>query len=463
MHSHAQVMELTEQALQITPDTRARGRLQEHAALSASSLARHDVAIDLASDVLADRRAGGDPAEVADAAAVLARVLCTAYRPKDAIEVLEPLVTTDTVFDDEPIVRAGAQLSRAYLLALRDEESADVADRVAGAAERLAMTPTILDVMITRGTALGNLGRLHEAIALLRGASRYAEEHDVPNARLRAANNVGHLLAFDDHHGALEACHQGMVQAERLGEVSFFASFAWAVSSYWERDGRFEEARSLRDDVRDRFDLPPGNRGWYRLADLLAAVEQGDEAAMASTYELLERLRHDENPQSQAAIPATEAKLDIFSGRYERAFAAIMEMPESHRFPGHYGIAAVAAAMLRDDGKLDEVRAALTVSPSRGRMLGAVMEVVAGSRHAIAGRTAEAVRAFERVLSFRFLRVDEATWQGLFAAVVGREVAEARAAGDRAFATLSEVGALAYVDLFGAGMPSPEERLAAGS
>ncbi len=463
MHSHAQAIRLTEQALEITTDEATRANLSARAALSASSLARHEEAIEYARLALAVHREQDNSRNTAEAAALLGTVLCSSFRPVDAIEALEPIVKPDTVLAEPGLVRAGAQLARAYLMAIRDTDAAVMADRVAAAAESLGLAPTVLDAMITRGTALGNMGRMHEAIALLQGASRFAEDHELSLAQLRAYNNLGHLLAFDDHPGAMEACRSGMELADRLGEVGFLVSFAWAVAAYLDRDGRFVEAQRVRDDVRDRFELPHHDLLWYELADAMARVERGDAAAIPEAYDLAQRSLDDGNPQSRAAVPVTKARLDVIAGRFRIAYDEVMSVPGTHRFPEHYAIAVVAASMGGDGERLEVVLDNLASSPGRGRMLGSTSSTVTGVLAALSGDTEGAVAAFTRALSFRYLRLDKARLQGLYATVVGRDVPDARRAGDEAFELLSEFGANAYLGLYAEGMPAADGQIAAGS
>lgn len=96
-------------------------------------------------------------------------------------------------------------------------------------------------------------------------------------------------------------------------------------------------------------------------------------------------------------------------------------------------------------------------------MVTAMRDIVAGSIAAIEGTRDEAIAAFARALEFRFLRLDRAVVQALYATVVGRDVPEARTASDEAHATLTEIGATAYLELFAAGMPPADERKAAGT
>jgi len=463
VHSHAQALAMIEQALAFTTDPPEMAALRQRAARSASALARHEDAIGYANQALDWYREHGESADVASAAALVGEELCHAFRATEAIEVLEPIVGTELAIHEPANVAAGAELARAYLMALRDEDAARMSDRVIGPAERFNLIPTIVDALITRGTALGNLGRMYEAIALLQGATRYAQDHHLPLAEMRAANNVGHLLAYDDHVGAMDACHTGMELANRLGDVRFIGAFTWAVAEYLDRDGRFDEGQALRDEVRDRIELPASSLLWYEHTDLTSRVERGDTSALDAAYEAARRAVDNANPQSQASAPATRATLNVLEGCFQAAYDDVMSIDEAHRLPDHLAVAMVAAAMLGNIDLLKVVAEALDSSPARGRVLGSLRSAVSGALAALRGRTEEAVAGFSDALSFRYLRLDRANLQALFATLVGREVPEAREASDAAFEVLTEAGAIAYLDLYAAGMPPVETQRAAGS
>jgi tetratricopeptide (TPR) repeat protein len=462
LHSHAQALAMIEHALAFTTDPRTEATLWQRASRSASALAQHETAIGYAYRALDWYRERGSPVDIANGAALVGDDLCHAFRPSEAIDVLEPIVSADPALSEPAVATAGARLARAYLMALRDEEAAELCDRVIGPAERFDLTPTVVDTLITRGTALGNLGRMHEAIALLQGATRDAQDHDLPLAEMRAANNLGHLLAYDDHVGAMDACRTGMEQANRLGDVRFIGSFSGAVAAYLDRDGRFDEGQALRDDVRDGVELSASNLLWYELAELTTRVERGDASAVDPAYDAVRRSVDDANPQSQASVPGARAKLNLLTGHFEAAYDDVMSVDQAHRFSDHLGNAMIAAAMLGDVDRLEVVAEELAASPMRARMLGAIDSAVSGALAALRGRTDEAVAGFSRALAFPFLRLDRANLQALFATLVGREVPEARKASDAAFELFTEVGATAYLDLYAAGMPPSEAQRAAG-
>jgi hypothetical protein len=279
---------------------------------------------------------------------------------------------------------------------------------------------------------------------------------------MRAANNLGHLLSYDDHVSAAEACRSAMEQANRLGDVRFIGSFTWGVASYLDRDGRFDEGRALRTEVLDRVELPASSILWYELTDLTARVERGDAAAEDPAYHAVSRSVDDANPQLRAAVSIAKARLDLLTGRFEAAYEGAMGVEAELRLPEHLAVAAEAAALLRDSQRLETVGRALESGPDRGRMVGSIRSEVAAALAAVSGRTDEAVAGFSRALEFGYLRLDRAKLQALFATLVGRGVPEAREASDSAFDVFSEVGASAYLRLYSAGMPQAGEQEVAG-
>jgi class 3 adenylate cyclase/tetratricopeptide (TPR) repeat protein len=458
LHSHEEGLAMIEQALAFVTDEASKAALWTRAARSASALARHRVATQYARRALDWYQEHGDRDEVANAAELVGDVLCHSFRAPEAIAVLEPIVEADPGLDDPSVVGVGAQLARAYLMALRDHDAARMGGRVLRQAERLDLTPTIVNTLITRGTALGNLGRRHEAIALLHGATRFAREHDLPLAEMRAANNVGHLLVFDDHHGAMVACREGLEQANRVGDIRFISSFALAVAAYLERDGRYEEAQSMRDEVRDRIQLPRGAMCWFELSDLTARLVRDDHSAIDPAFEAAARVVDEEDPQSRAGVPLATARLNLLTGRLEAAYDGLMNAEYVFRYPDHFALATTAAALLRDVARLEAVEASMASAPARGRVLDSIQNMTVGSIAGLRGQTDAAVDSFVRALDFKYLRFDRALLQGLFATVVGREHDEARIASDAAYDVLATCGAAAYIDLYAAGMPTGVER-----
>jgi hypothetical protein len=237
---------------------------------------------------------------------------------------------------------------------------------------------------------------------------------------------------------------------------------SWAVSDYLDRDGRFDEGQALRDEVRDRFELPASSSRWYELTDLTIRVLRGDAAAIDPAYDAARGSVDDANPQAQASVASALANLNLLTGRLEAAYEAVMSIEAGHRFAEHLLIAATAAALLGDTDRLQAVAEAVASTPKRGRMVSSIAAAASGALAALRGDTEEAVARLSEALAFGYLRLDRAKLQALFAALVGRDQPEARRASDAAFEVFTEVGATACLDLYAAGLPPAGEQRAAG-
>ncbi len=462
IHSHEQALSMIEHALSMGVDPAEQARLWQRAARSAGALAQHGMAIAYARRALEWHRESGSAESVAEAAWLVGNLACHGFKPAEAILVLEPIVAADAEMVAASTVQVASELARAYLMALRNSEAAEVSERAITRAEELQLDDTIVDTLITRGTALGNLGRFHEAIALLGGASEMARSRDLPMAEMRAINNLGHLLANDDHQAALEACRRGMEMANRLGDVRFIGSFSWAVGAYLERDGQFAAAQQIRDDVRERVELPPRSQDWYDLTDLTAAAKQGDRAAAAAALELVRGSVDPDNPQSEAASPIQRAALLWLIGEFEDAYEQALAFKEDTLVPDNLVAAFYAAAMLRHRDKLEHVAASFALCQARGRIVTIFELATAAALAALDGRTEEAVGKFGKAISLGLLRLDRARLQSVFALLVGRDDSQAQRAGDEALEVFSECGAHAYVELLAPESYGQAEERAAG-
>jgi class 3 adenylate cyclase/tetratricopeptide (TPR) repeat protein len=463
LHSHAQSLALLEQALAFATDPAMKARLWQRGAASASALAHHETAVSFAYrayDWFSDH---GTPGDIADAAALVGSQLCHAFRAPEAIEVLEPIVAVDSDLSEPGVVRAGAELARAYLMALRDTDAAELADRVMGPAERFHLVPTIVDTLVTRGTALGNLGRMHEATALLQAATRHAKERELASAELRATNNLAHLLAYDDHVAALETCRSGLEQANRLGDVRFIGSFTWAVAAYLDRDGRYDEAQALRDQARDRIEMPEASVRWYEVTAAMMRIERGDMTAFDAAQAALDRSLDAADPQSQANVPAVTAVVDNFRGRFDAAFESVMSIDAARRQPDASMVALIAATLLHDADRLEAVAEGLAACPISGRMVDALRRAAQGAVAAVHGDVVTAVARFEQALQFPWLRVDRAVVEAIFASLVDWDAPEAGRAAEDAAAIFDGVGASGFARVFSEAMPAPREQPAAGA
>ena len=108
----------------------------------------------------------------------LGRALFGPFRTEQALAVLEPAAEefadlgTDTIY-----VALLGQLARAYMMNGDSERSIEVSDRVLEMAERADLVAIVADTLVTKGTALGSLGRGYEGLGSLETGMHLAERH----------------------------------------------------------------------------------------------------------------------------------------------------------------------------------------------------------------------------------------------------------------------------------------------
>jgi len=173
-------------------------------------------------DALTRREALGDRAAVARTTVALARVVIRAFRFDVAEPLLEDAVVQFADLRGEPIYAAlEGQLARVYMLTTRWTESLPIAERVLEVAEREELTELTADTLITKGTALDNLGRHFEAIALIEAGRRLLERSGNDALVTRAINNLSSVLADDDPRASVEVARDGLEVMARRGEHGF--------------------------------------------------------------------------------------------------------------------------------------------------------------------------------------------------------------------------------------------------
>ncbi len=104
------------------------------------------------------------------------------------------------------------------------------------AAEPLALAHVIAESLDTKAGMMADQGRLQEALALMRGAVRYAEAHGQFEAEMRARNNLM-FIDIDDPASSLEVVLEGLETAKRIGLLDWqrqLVAVSWAPSAILE-------------------------------------------------------------------------------------------------------------------------------------------------------------------------------------------------------------------------------------
>ena len=240
--SHDQAVTLFEQALTVTTDPVEEADLLERAGDSAAVAARYDPAEALLRRAVAAHRARGDRVGIARATAALGRALLSARRTEEAQRLLEEAAAELADVRATPaFVALEGQLARAAFFREDHRHAIEVADRVLEAAEHLDLVPILADTLVTKGSALGSIGRLTEGHGLIQVGGRLAETHGLHTTALRALNNSSAGLAEIDPRAGAEAARAGLALSRRLGQrfwmFAFVGGSAWGgfLTGDWER------------------------------------------------------------------------------------------------------------------------------------------------------------------------------------------------------------------------------------
>ncbi len=452
--AHDQAILLSEQALTITSDPADEALLHERAGGSAFVLQRVEptqrhfrAAIGLWAGL-------GDRVAEARATAEFGRGLLSFFHFEPALSLLidasERFADLD---DDGTLAKLDGQLARAWYLNGDPARAVAVADRVLAAAERVDLVEIVADTLITRGSALCDLGRSYEGIGAVETARRLAATHDFPMAENRALNNLAALQGHHDPRASHEAAWAGLAISRRLGIRSFhlFENARDSALRLGEWDWIDSELTALLEADVDPLDRTTAIGGLiailaYRgaptvdlVADLDAIPMVADDMIKAMTIE-----------DSRAAV-------SFAAGRYEQARA------HCHRYGELFAQArndaylqAARNAVLTGDAKgaRDDLAVVESIA-RRGRVLEADVTTIKAGIAALDGRSREALDGYREALrTWRDLGTvwDEALCGLQMATLIGPHEPEVKAAAERAREILVRLRAEPFLDRLDAAM-----------
>ena len=435
-----QEMRFLEQALEVTDDPAEERRLHSAAGqaglqggLLPESLGHMERALELAREL-------GGREEVMDALRRTAVVRSVSGMVKESLDLIEPAREeyADLV-DTAGYVRLSAEVARTYMLAGQAEQAIRIVDETLPTAERLQLTDDILELLVTRGPLLGNLGRISEAMVTLIGAISVSSSHERHDTELRARVNLSYVAAADDPKLAYQTAREGLALARHLGFRSqgFYllgnAADAAARIGDWDWAlGEVEEAiAAMPSDLMAKVRRAQirGLRGEDVEEDL---AEVG--AAVAEMSEL----------QAGTSLDEIRALIDFSLGDHASVLRltrrVLVENPAPDSLAGP--LATRAAAWSGDRNTLVEVLGIVRVRP--GRVPAATVQE---GESALAALDADPARALvgyvEALRRWREIDLDfEAALCALgMVVMLGDGSREAREAADWAAATFERLGA----------------------
>jgi class 3 adenylate cyclase/tetratricopeptide (TPR) repeat protein len=397
--SHDQAINFLEQALSVATDPLDEAELLERAGESATTAARYDEAEEFFNRALALHRERGDRAAAARTIAALGRARITRRRLNEAIQLLEPAAAEFAdLFPDTGAVALEGQLARAYFLHEEPRRSIEISDRVLEAAEHADLLHILADTLVTKGSALGSLGRLREAIGVIQIGEGIARGKGHTRTLLRALLNRTAFQYDMDPRAALEASAEALALARRIGSREFLFGFvnanAWGALSSGDADAAlagWESGLSDDLDTSDRIDL---------LSGLITVHALRGEPVVEETAELARLVAEVSDPQMTSNGTATRAWVAFVAGRLAAArddWRTCASMVAGAA-PTFYAQAARAALWDRDlDAAVIDL-AALEATGVHAPVAEARRLTIRAGLTALDGRAADALRLYRDAL-----------------------------------------------------------------
>jgi len=216
--AHDQAVAFLEQALSVTVDPAEEAELLERTGQSASTAARYKSAEAFLRRALELHRSRGDRLGAARTTASLGTALIAGHQNKAALEVLAPASAEfSDLFPDRAIVALDGALAWAHVENEEARRGMEIAERVLEAAEHGDLVEILAAALVTKGTALGGIGRRREGIGAIRAGEELARDNRLDEVLARALAIRGFLQGDLDIVGALDANREGLALARRVG------------------------------------------------------------------------------------------------------------------------------------------------------------------------------------------------------------------------------------------------------
>jgi class 3 adenylate cyclase/tetratricopeptide (TPR) repeat protein len=385
-----------QQALTVTADPTERADLLGRASVSAGIAGRYELSIELARGAIEAQQQAGDRVGTARAMAALGFALLNARHDREAHAELEPAVAEYADLGEDHPVLAELRLNLARAKSQLNEkvETLRLADQALPVAEHGDHPRLLARGLIIKGAAMGGLGRLREAIALIRGAEDVARENDLIGEVLPALTVRGYYLGEVDNAQALECYREGLALARRVGHRAFSRNFTNNIGYTSFLTGDWDVGLAAMDAVLAE-DLDTIGRIWLLSNALIIRVSRGDD--VDDQLAEMERLAATvDDPHVSTAPSDTRANHAQAQGRLEDAqrhwLSAVGAW--SSQEPAAYYQAARPALWAGDLDKVREYLAGLDATGFHGPVVEARRANLRAALAALEGRSREAVALY---------------------------------------------------------------------
>jgi tetratricopeptide (TPR) repeat protein len=399
-----------QQALKVTFQPADRAEILGRATEFATIASKHELAIDLARQALSAYKDSGDRVGEARASAELGWSMLEARFDRDARDFLETAVVEFADLTD-PVVLAGLKLSftRALIQFERSGTEAKalaLVDEVLTVAEHGNHPKLLARGLINKGAALGALGRLREAIALVKGAEGIARDNGFTEVVLGALTVRGYYLGEVDNDEAYRCFLEGLALARRVGHRNLEREFVNNVGYSSFLVGEWDRGLAEMESVLAQ-DLHVTGRIWLMSNALIIRANRGESIAdaLAELDELATRVN---DPHVLTAPHDTHANYAQAQGRYDDAQSHWLKIAQewSSQGPASYYQAARPALWAGDLAAIRTYSAELDATGVHGPIVEARRANLKAAIAALEGRTREAMALYKAALqTWRDLKV----------------------------------------------------------
>ncbi|MDH4334287.1 MAG: AAA family ATPase [Chloroflexota bacterium] len=447
--SHEQAVRFLELSLEVTADQVTQSELLRQAGDAAGRAGRYEAAESYFRRAMtAAVEAGNKPSE-ARAIAGLGRILSTVGQYSAAIdEISAALPTLSVLEEDASVVLVWAALARAYMLHGDHAPAVEWCDRALPLAERLDMVPEIVDLLITRATALGYSGRVRESVAGLSGALEMGRSYGLSSAVLRARINLSSVLFAEDPTGAWRIAAEGYEDAKRSGLVEYMTTMGANACENAVRIGQWDSADAIIADL-TATDLAPSDRFQVDMyASTQAALRGRPFDTMLARAEAFSQAS--DEPLLFAALHATRGWIAFYEGRFGEAYAETSSALRLAPVIGPWELPNAARSALWGGNatQAQEALEQLRAGGTHGRWINANLRTMQAGVAMATGQPEEAVAAYRDAMrQWRDLEswFDLALCELDFVKFVGGESQDVEAAASEAREIFTRLGAPSFL------------------
>jgi tetratricopeptide (TPR) repeat protein len=325
-----------------------------------------------------------------------------------------------------------------------------VIDEVLEPAARLDLVDIIADALITRGSALAEIGRDHEGVSIIEAGLRLAEANGIQRAVERGRNNVGSFQLVRDPTAAIATYRAAIEDARRLGTLGGGLRLVFGSADAALAIGEWDEAEASIEAVLAS-DPDRENRAAALGKAILIRALRGQD--LDPVMEEFDRLAGDTQDSLLAmAVGSVHGTVAWAAGRLPAARARLRDAARRNAqyAPLHLAMAARIGVWMGDADGAEADVASLDAQLAHGPAIELRRLACVSGIAALRGRSSEALSGFREAMHLG--RDHGLAWEEALAgldAVLLLEPsdAEVRSIADRTREILVRLGALPFLGL----------------